>query len=46
MHHSHHYLDCPLNFSEWKSVTQEFKSKWNFPHVAVAVELCGHAGSA
>ena len=29
-----HYLDCPSNVSEWKSVAQEFESKWNFPHAA------------
>ena len=27
-----HYLDCPSNVSEWKSVAQEFESKWDFPH--------------
>ena len=27
-----HYLDCTSNVSQWKSVAQEFESKWNFPH--------------
>ena len=26
------YLDCPSNVREFKSVAQEFESKWNFPH--------------
>ena len=29
--------DSPSNFNEWKSVTQEFKSKWNFPHAAAVL---------
>ena len=33
-----HYLDCPSNVSKWKSVGQEFESKWNFPHAVGAVD--------
>ena len=33
-----HYLDCPSNVSKWKSVAQEFKSKWDFPHVVGALD--------
>ena len=33
-----HYLDCPSNVSEWKSVAQEFESKWNFPHAVGALD--------
>ena len=33
-----HYLDCPSNVSEWKSVAQEFESKLNFPHAVGALD--------
>ena len=33
-----HYLDCPSNISEWKSVAQEFESKLNFPHAVGALD--------
>ena len=33
-----HYLDCPSNVSEWKSVAEEFESKWNFPHAVGALD--------
>ena len=33
-----HCLDCPSNVSKWKSVTQEFESKWNFPHRVGALD--------
>ena len=33
-----HYLDCPSNVSEWKSVAEEFESKWNFLHAVGALD--------
>ena len=30
------YLDYPSNVSKWKSVAQEFESKWYFPHTVGA----------
>ena len=33
-----HYIDCPSNVSKWKSVAQEFESKWNFPHAVGALD--------
>ena len=33
-----HYIDCPSNVSEWKSVAEEFQSKWNFPHGVGALD--------
>ena len=48
-----HYLDCPSNVSEWKSVAQGFESKWNFPHAVgaldgkhVAMQALYNSGSA
>ena len=45
-----HYLDCPSNVSKWKSVAQEFESKWNFPHALdgkhVVMQALHNSGSA
>ena len=33
-----YFLNFPSNFSEWKSVAQEFESKWNFLHAVGALD--------
>ena len=33
-----HSIDCLSNVSEWKSVAEEFQSKWNFPQAVGALD--------